>query len=93
VARTTEAVLAEVLALPDREQRRVLVALLERLDEDSSRAGTSRVGVRDDGYETAWAAELQARVERLEQGLDQGISWDEVHAEARADVAEARRRG
>jgi len=91
VPRNTEAVLADVLALPSREQRRVLVALLDRLDSDAAHGGRTVVPARDEGYEDAWAAELQRRIERLDSGTDQGVAWDDVVADARTHVAEARR--
>jgi putative addiction module component (TIGR02574 family) len=72
--------LDEALALSEDEREILALQLLESL------------GPRDAGWEEAWGAEIERRLEEVRSGKVELRSWDEVHAELRARLAQQRPR-
>lgn len=46
-------------------------------------------GERDPDYEEAWAAEIARRVEEIENGTAEMLSWEEVRAKLREGLDES----
>lgn len=57
------------LALPEEDRSELAGLLFDSLEAE-----------RDEGYEAAWSEEIARRLEEMETGKVQGVSWDEVHA-------------
>lgn len=72
--------LDEALGLPEDEREILAIELLESL------------GPRDAGWEDAWTAEIQHRLDEVRSGKVELRAWDEVHAELRARLAQQRER-
>jgi putative addiction module component (TIGR02574 family) len=68
-------VLLEALRLPAEERAAIAGELIQSLDTDV-----------DDDAEAAWSAEIRARLEKVEAGLANTVSWSEarrrIHAAA-----------
>lgn len=62
-------VLEAALALPDDERAKLAELLIESLD-----------GAPDAGQETAWAAEIERRLERIEAGVAKSLPMEEALA-------------
>jgi putative addiction module component (TIGR02574 family) len=60
-------ILEDALTLPEEERIGIANDLLESVE-----------GTGGPGWEEAWAAEIDQRLERYRQGLDKGIPWSEV---------------
>jgi putative addiction module component (TIGR02574 family) len=76
----------EVLALPYAERERLLSELLDSL-HDGHDAGA----LAGEGWDHAWAAELDARMDEVAAGTVTTVPADQVLAEMRAGVVPARR--
>lgn len=66
------------LKLPDDERFLLANRLLESVE-----------GERDPDYEEAWAAEIARRVEEIENGTAEMLSWEEVRAKLREGLDES----
>jgi putative addiction module component (TIGR02574 family) len=62
--------LEKALALSEEERAELAASLLQSLDQGS-----------DEGAEGAWRKEIDRRLERLNSGEAQTISWDEVQSQ------------
>lgn len=69
----TRQLLAEILELPDAERAELAAEIMATLDHDVAPGGE---------VETAWASEVERRIEGYLSGKDQAIPWEEVRAEA-----------
>jgi len=67
MSKTTEDILHNAMRLSITERAKLAAALLASLD-----------GEPEDDVETAWAAEIQRRVERVRSGRAKGRPWPEV---------------
>lgn len=76
----------EVLSLPYDERERLLAELLESLHD-----GNTGEVVQGDVWDRSWAAELDTRLNGLEDGTVATVPADQVLAEMRAGVLPARR--
>jgi putative addiction module component (TIGR02574 family) len=65
-----EAVLDSALKLPSKDRARIAAELIASLD-----------GIPDAGAEAAWDAEVERRIEQVEQGKVQLLGWNDVKAE------------
>lgn len=63
----SQALLEQVLALPDEDRASVADLLLESLN-----------GAAEPGAETAWDAVVERRVQEIDSGTVQTIPWSEV---------------
>lgn len=64
-----------VLALPERDRARLAHQLLASLDP-----------APQDEDDEAWLAEILRRADEVRAGETPGVSWDEIHAEAKAKL-------
>lgn len=76
----------KVLSLPYDERERLLAELLDSLHD-----GNTGEVVQGDAWDRSWAAELDARLNGLEDGTVATVPADQVLAEMRAGVLPARR--
>jgi len=76
----------KVLALPYSERERLLAELLDSLHD-----GDTGEALQGDAWDRSWAAELDARLNGLEDGTVATVPADQVLAEMRAGVLPARR--
>ena len=76
----------KVLSLPYDERERLLAELLDSLHD-----GNTGEVVQGDPWDRSWAAELDARLNGLEDGTVATVPADQVLAEMRAGVLPARR--
>lgn len=76
MTRLAEDILQDALALPLGQRAELAAELLASLD-----------GEPEEAVETAWAAEIASRVERIRRGEAKGRPW----AEVRADLEHAKR--
>jgi putative addiction module component (TIGR02574 family) len=67
---SAEAVLDSALKLPSEDRARIAAELIASLD------GTPEAGV-----EAAWDAEVERRIEQVDQGKVQLVDWNAVKAE------------
>jgi putative addiction module component (TIGR02574 family) len=63
-------VLDDALKLPEKDRAEVAAKLLDSLDSDA-----------EDEIVAAWAAEIQKRVDEIEQGKVKAIPWSEAWQE------------
>ena len=66
-----ETITKEALDLPPRQRLKLAEVLLVSAD-----------GAADDDCRTEWDAEIEARVQAIDQGRETGVSFEEVMAEA-----------
>ena len=76
---TTETIEKEALKLTPAKRLRLAEKLMDSVD-DFATADIAK----------AWQAEITRRVEEIDNGTDSGISAEEVHAEGRKRMREAR---
>lgn len=67
MSKTAEDILSNAMRLSITERAELAAALLASLD-----------GEPDEAVESAWAAEIQRRVERIRSGAAKGRSWSDV---------------
>jgi len=67
---SAEALLDYALKLPSEDRARIAAALVASLD-----------GIPEAGVEAAWGAEVERRIEQVDQGKVQLLDWDAVKAE------------
>ena len=67
MSKTTEDILSNAMRLSTTERAELAAALLASLD-----------GEPEEAVESAWAAEIQRRVERVRSGAAKGRSWSDV---------------
>lgn len=72
---TLEAVLQQALQLPQDQRAELVERLLSSLDGDDS---------IDEGYEEAWAAEIERRVREVEEGTAELVDSKEALRRIRA---------
>ena len=63
----SQEVLQSALALPERERAEIAASLIRSLDSEA-----------DEDADTAWASEVQLRVESIDRGEVRLIPWDDV---------------
>lgn len=68
----TKQILNEVMKLPEAERAELAAEIMATLDEPDV----------DTSVETAWAAEIERRIEGYLSGKDKATPWAEVRAEA-----------
>lgn len=68
----TKQILIEVMKLPEAERAELAAEIMATLDEPDV----------DTSVETAWAAEIERRIEGYLSGKDKATPWAEVRAEA-----------
>ncbi len=68
----SEDLLQSALALPDSDRAELAASLIRSLDTQS-----------DDDVDAAWAAEIQRRIESIDNGEVKLIPWDDVMREMR----------
>lgn len=73
-----ESLYQEALKLPEDERFLLANRLLETVE-----------GEREPGYEEAWAAEISRRIEEVENGTAETLSWEEVRAKLREGLDES----
>ena len=67
---SAEALLDSALKLPSEERARIAAELIASLD-----------GIPEAGVEAAWDAEVERRIEQVDQGKVQLLDWNAVRAE------------
>jgi putative addiction module component (TIGR02574 family) len=67
---SAEALLDSVLKLPSEDRARIAAELIASLD-----------GIPDVGVDAAWDAEVERRIEQVDQGKVQLLDWNAVKAE------------
>lgn len=83
----TDSPLAQkILALPYGERERLLAELLDSLHDRGTEGA-----FQGDAWDRSWTAELDARLNSLEDGTVATVPADQVLAEMRAGVLPARR--
>lgn len=75
MSKPTETVLAEALRLDVKDRARLAVELLASLD-----------GPADPDAEIAWAAEIERRIEAIEDGTAELEPWEEVKRRIEKDI-------
>lgn len=68
----SEQILQSALALPELERAEIAASLIQSLDSET-----------DDDADAAWAAEIQRRIEEIDNGDVKLIPWDDVMREMR----------
>ena len=68
----SQGVLQSAMALPDSDRAEIAASLIRSLDAET-----------DDDVDAAWAAEIQRRIESIDQGSVKLIPWDEVMRDMR----------
>ena len=68
----SQELLQSALALPESDRAEIAASLIRSLDTES-----------DEDAGTAWAAEIQRRIESIDRGEAKLIPWDDVVAELR----------
>lgn len=69
MTRAAEKILSEALELEESDRATLAGLLIESLDDEP-----------DEGWEEAWAAEIQRRADQLDSGEVSTIPWEEVRA-------------
>lgn len=69
----TKQILLEVMKLPEAERAELAAEIMATLDE---------CGTDTSEIETAWATEIERRIEGYLSGKDKATPWTEVRAEA-----------
>lgn len=67
---SAEALLDSALRLPSEDRARIAAELIASLD-----------GIPEAGVEAAWDAEVERRIEQVDQGKVQLVDWNDVKAE------------
>jgi putative addiction module component (TIGR02574 family) len=67
---SAEALLDSALKLPSEDRARIAAELIASLD-----------GIPETGVEAAWDAEVERRIEQVDQGKVQLLDWNDVKAE------------
>lgn len=70
----SEQLLQSALALPDADRAELAASLINSLDTE-----------RDEDVDAAWAAEIQRRIESVDNGEVKLVPWDDVMREMRSD--------
>ena len=73
-----ESLYQAALKLSEDEQYDLAYRLLESVE-----------GEREPGYEEAWAAEIARRIEEVENGTAEMLTWEEVRAKLREGLDES----
>ena len=64
--------LRSALALPESDRAKIAASLIHSLDTET-----------DDDVDSAWAAEIQRRIESIDNGEAKLVPWDDVMREMR----------
>jgi putative addiction module component (TIGR02574 family) len=73
-----DTILGKALALPPDERAWLASELIASLDEG-----------KDVGVETAWAAEIERRIDEVESGTAETVSWEEARERIKAQLAKS----
>jgi putative addiction module component (TIGR02574 family) len=73
-------ILQKALALSDEERASIARSLLKSLDAST-----------DEGVETAWAAEIDRRIDELDSGKATTVPWEELRARTLSRLSNAKR--
>jgi putative addiction module component (TIGR02574 family) len=73
-------ILQKALALSDEERASIAGSLLKSLDAST-----------DEGVETAWAAEIDRRIDELDSGKATTVPWEELRARTLSRLSNAKR--
>jgi putative addiction module component (TIGR02574 family) len=73
-----DTILDSALTLPPDERAWLAAELIASLDEG-----------RDADVEAAWAAEIEKRIDEVESGEAETVSWEEARARIRASLAKS----
>jgi putative addiction module component (TIGR02574 family) len=76
---SAEALLDSALKLPSEDRARIAAELIASLD-----------GIPEAGVEAAWDAEVERRIEQVDQGKVQLLDWNVVKAEVAQVVKRSR---